>query len=548
MPRPRSTLLLLVAILLVGIVARVTTSLGPGSLWHDELPTALNATERGWDEILTPLGYKQIAPLGFNAAEKAAVALAGPTEWGLRLFPLLASVVALFLFWRVAARFLAPGPLLGALALFAVSPALVWYARKAKQYAGDLGATLLLLWLALRAREEGYRRREAWIPGIAGGVAIVVSHPAVLVAVGLFAALAWERWRDGRSLVPLLPLAAGWTAGLLVQVWTTTLLTPTETHDFMSSAWSFAFFPPPWESLRAALWLPLRIFDYMGFLVGLMEADSAWEIGFVGAYFALAALGAAGLLRRRPPGVALLLVPLVVAILASAARILPLSGRLMIYVAPTIVVACLAGLEEIRARVPTRLHAGVLRGGLVLAAAPALFLPLMIPVLNQQDDTRPVLREVRGRWREGDVVLVYGGAVQAMRFYGPPLGFERWIEGGIYGPDPRAYLRDVDALRGHPRAWFFQSHSLGCSVPMMHSYLDSIGTGIEAVEDPHGNRGMHQAEARLYDLSDPGLLARSSAASHPLLDRSDPRCHDRDTSIGGRIKGKLRDLLADLAG
>lgn len=538
------------AILLVGGGVRVATNVAPGSLQFDELATALNVTERGWSELLEPLGYQQVAPIGFIAAEKAGVTLLGPTESGLRLFPLIASIASLFLFWRVASRYLEGASLLAALALFAVSPALVWYARKAKQYSGDVGATLFLLWLALRFLEGRSNARQAWIAGVAGGAAILISQPAVLVAVGLALVLLYDRWRSKQSLVPLVPLGAGWAAGIVLQALTTLRLIPHETQDFMTSAWSFAFFPAPWDRPDAFLWLPQRLFDFVGFFVGLLESDSWWEIVFVGVYSILAVLGMLRLVRGRKPSVALLFTPLVVAVLASALRLLPLSGRLMIYVGPMFLVSCLAGVEEIRSRARPRLLPAVLAGGMVLGAGPVLFLPFLIPFLNRREDAHSVLLEVRERWRQDDVMYVYHGGVQAMKFYGEPLGLAPWIEGGRHDPDARAYLREVDALRGRRRVWFFQTHAGGCKVPVIRSYLETIGKEIDRVEDPHGVRGMHETAAQLYDLADPERLARSSVVSHPLFDRQDPRCRDPDSPapVGKEIKGWLRNLLANIGG
>jgi len=334
----------------------------------------------------------------------------------------------------------------------------------------------------------------------------------------------------------------------VLQSLTNLRLIPRGTQDFMTSAWSFAFFPAPWSRPDAFLWLPRRLFDFVGFIVGLLESDAWWEVVFVGVYSTLAVLGMLRLTRGRKPNVALLFTPLAVAVLASALRLLPLSGRLMIYVGPTFLVSCLAGVEEIRTRVRPRLRSAVLAGGMVLGAAPALFLPFLIPSLNDRDDAHSVLLEVRERWRPDDVMYVYHGGVQAMKFYGEPLDLAPWIEGGSHGPDARAYLREVDALRGRRRAWVFHTHAIGCQVPTIHSYLETIGTEIDVVEDPHGIRGMHQAEARLYDLADPERLARSSVVSYPLLDRQDPRCRNPESPVGKQIRDRLRNLLAEIAG
>jgi hypothetical protein len=179
---------------------------------------------------------------------------------------------------------------------------------------------------------------------------------------------------------------------------------------------------------------------------------------------------------------------------------------------------------------------------MALVAAPAAFLPFVLSTLNRHEDSKAVLLQLRERWREGDALYVYSGAEQAMRFYGEPLGRRPWIAGQESGPDPEALLRGVDTLRGHPRAWFFYTHGVGCKPALVRSYLESIGAEIDRIDDPHGTRGMHETAASLYDLSDLERLARSSAAKQPPLDRSDPRCATGER-VGERIRARLRALV-----
>jgi hypothetical protein len=532
---------ILVALLLIGCALRIWSALLPGSLWFDELSTGLNVMHRGWGDLLEPLGFWQVAPAGFVAAEMAAVALFGLSDLSLRLFPLVASLASLFLFWRIATRFLTGSTLLGSVAIFAMSPALVWYARKAKQYASDICVTLILLLLAIHFLEGRISRRVAWIMGAIGLLVIPFSQPSVFVAAGLVVVLGLEAWRGRSSIGAVAPIALLWGLGCLVQVWTSVRLAPVETQIFMQNSWenAGAFVPPATsETWRAIIWLPKVLFGFVGFVVALLEPDSTWELAFVSVYSALIALGIVKLLRSRTRPALLLLVPFGAALVAAASRTLPLNGRLMIYVGPTFLIACMVGVESVRAILRDRGTALVVAA---LVAFPAMFSLILIPVLAENDHAEPVLEEVRKRWEPGDVLYVYWGAEQAMLLYGEPLGLEPWIL-GPRTPDPQLLFADVDQLRGRPRAWFFYVHSNECGTGMTMSYLDDIGTELDRIPDPHGLRGMHEASAVLYDLSDPGRLSRSSAATQPVLDPGDPRCRE-DESVGKRVRRSLRSLF-----
>lgn len=530
--------LVLGSVLAAGVAVRIASALVPGSMWFDELQTAVNVTGRDWAGLLEPLEFHQVAPVGFIAAEMASVSLFGLGETALRAVPLTASIVALFVFWRLATVFLSGTALYGAVAMFAVNPALVWYARKVKQYSSDVCVVLVLLLLAVRFLERPPNPRTAVLYGVLGGLAILFSQPAAVVAAGLLLVVLV---RQVRARVPLLPfgvLTSLWALGIVVQIAASMRQVPRDTIEFMSGAWAAYF--PDWSNPAVVLWLPRRLFQFVGFAVGLIQPDVVWEAAFLGVYPLLALLGAFHLFQRRSASVALLFTPLAVAILLSAARILPLSGRLMIYVVPTFVIVCFAGIARLVAGPwprPVRLL------GIALVAVQAAFLPLLLPILNSREDADRVLREMDGRWRPGDMVYVNAGAVPAMRFYGTPRGLKPWIAGGYPGADGRANLRELDALRGRPRAWLFLTHIGGCRESLLRSYLEEIGTEIDVIEDPHGIRGMHKTTARLYDLSDPERLSRATAQRFPLVERGDARCERGHSSAGRTIHNRLRRFV-----
>jgi hypothetical protein len=62
----------------------------------------------------------------------------------------VAGLLSLPLLWRVAARFASGAPLLACVAIFATSPALIWYGASDKQYGTDLALSPFLVRLALR--------------------------------------------------------------------------------------------------------------------------------------------------------------------------------------------------------------------------------------------------------------------------------------------------------------------------------------------------------------------------------------------------------------
>lgn len=117
----------------------------PRPLWLDEALIALNILSRSPVD-LSPLADSQIAPLGFLWSEWLVTRLAGTGELALRFIPLVASVIALLSFARLAGRLLDARLAMLATALAAVSPLLIYYSAEVKPYAFDwMFAVLLML-------------------------------------------------------------------------------------------------------------------------------------------------------------------------------------------------------------------------------------------------------------------------------------------------------------------------------------------------------------------------------------------------------------------
>ncbi|MEJ7666692.1 MAG: glycosyltransferase family 39 protein [Hymenobacter sp.] len=121
------------------------------SFFLDELAVLHNLASRPAAQLLSqPLADAQVAPPLFLLLEKACLVGLGRSELALRLPALLAGLAALPLLWAVARRVLAAPLVPLALLTFAVGFTFIYYGAQVKQYAGDVAATLLVQWLALR--------------------------------------------------------------------------------------------------------------------------------------------------------------------------------------------------------------------------------------------------------------------------------------------------------------------------------------------------------------------------------------------------------------
>jgi uncharacterized membrane protein len=129
------------------------------------------------------LDNKQGAPLGVLLLERFFAQHWGSSKYVLRLLPLLAGIVSLFLFHAVAKRAVCPAAVPIALGLFAIAPALIHYSSEATQSPTT--------WGNLRIA----------VLGLIGTVAIWFSPSAMFVLAGIgavfFVVLIAERqWKQ----------------------------------------------------------------------------------------------------------------------------------------------------------------------------------------------------------------------------------------------------------------------------------------------------------------------------------------------------------------
>ena len=488
------------------------------SLWLDELALVRNVVERSWGALLfRPLSYQQVAPAGFLALEKAAIVIGGNSDHVARVVPFLCTLGSLVAFGAVCRHVLGARGAIVAMAIVALSGRLIWNGSQVKQYSGDVFVACAILWIALWLLESPSPRR-AIVAALAGMGAALLSQPAafVLTAGALAFVIGQRRATDASRRRALLVVAAIWVgavgaAGLFAR----SLVAP-DTMAFMRDFWTAGFPPLPPRSLSDLLW-PWAAFR------GLF--GTALTIPGVEAYAVFSLLGLAVLLWRRHPAGVVVAGALALAMMAAAARLFPFNDRPVVFAIPLAALACGAGAEAIGDLVVARQRALAWSFVAVLVAAPVWKIVRHGPVFRVQE-TRPLIQWAGTQQRVGDEVYVFYGAWQAFHRYSAASGLDALptVWGRCHLGDPRAYYREIDALRGKARVWVIMTHAQ----PTFHEYdailgyLDAIGArrSSKSIPDPPV-RSVASADVYLYDLSDPARLATATAITAPVPDRSE---------------------------
>ncbi len=468
-------------VILIGLVFRLRSFAANRSFWIDEAMLARNVVDRTFAELAQPLDYNQGAPLGFLYVEKALESLRN-RDYVLRLFPLLSGCLSLLLMYRLLSDWGASPSDLIALALFAVGGRLIYYTTELKQYSSDVLVALLLYLAAVPLLTKRATAKHWGLLAFGGIAGVWFSHPALfaLASLGLILALQYARDREWNHLwlIGLVGLAWSLDIALLYLVSLRHLAASTELTDF----WRAFFMPlPPWRNLP---WLGSAMRQLFVDPVGL-------SVPLVG--LSLAVGGVVLLLKRRWQWGCAVLLPLLMALLASGFHKYPFGSRMLLFAIPGLLIAIAEGLEGVRLALwrIRPLAMGVwLALALVLVWGPAAAAVDDFVQPSMGEHIKPAMTYLQVHRQPGDTIYVYYGAYHAYKYYAPIYGLDD--SGAILGissrADPQQYIQDIHALAGKGRVWLLFSHvhtgSAGNEETFLLEHLDKAGTREEQMELP----------------------------------------------------------------
>jgi hypothetical protein len=292
----------------------------------------------------------------------------------------------------------------------------------------------------------------------------------------------------------------------------------------MAVFWRTGFMPLP-RTAADMVWLPrmlLRMFrEPMGVMGDTSTGPVEWlnRAGTVAGAIAFAA-GCAWMWRRRRLPLALLLAPLGLAVVASAARLYPLgslqlsTGRVLVYLLPVLALVMAEGAVSLRRVLPRAAAVPAFAAVTALMLAPSFsYAALAVPQVRAE--VKPLLDYAAEQRRPGDVMYVFYNGQAVFEYYAPRYGWTRanTVAGVCARFHPEQYVEQLQGLIGRPRVWVLMvwgspvpmqgpQHLLYREDRMIVDALDHMGTKLD------GQKSVG-AGLFLYDL-------RPSAARRPF--------------------------------
>jgi hypothetical protein len=357
-----------------------------------------------------------------------------------------------------------------------------------------------------------------------GAAAVWLSLPAVFTLVGvssalLFALFRGRTWASGaRLLAWAAPLLLLWAASALLAVLFNRRSVSAQMLEDLYAYWEAAFMPR--APLSAALVWPFKALGRV--FRGTESAGLYYALRPL--FMALMAVGAVTMARRAPRSLLLLGVPVLLALLAGAARKYPFADRLVLFLIPNLLCFVAEGVGR-ACWLASRWHARLSQLLPVVVYLLAAFPMLQTTPPYQMENMRPLLSRLHAARRPGDPLYVYYGGLPAYQYYvkhgeAPP----DYLTGACHRYDSRGYLRDLDRLRGTRRLWVLIVHTSPRfrEFEDLTNYLNAIGSKREELivlgRGPADSANAPlPASLFLYDLGPTPQAATVSAETFPLL-------------------------------
>ena len=327
---------ILIVILSIGITLSFINFFNFRSLWLDEALLSKSIVHRNFSELLLPLEYDQVAPIGFLYFENIFSTLFGNLDWSLRIFPFLSFLIAIGLIYKLN-KLLFKSTLVALLAacLFCLNTYVLYYSIEIKQYMSDVLICLLIIIGALHYFDTKTKKAILMYSSITV-LSVWFSNVAIIIlfTVGLIGLFEFVIKDKLRTFINLLPISLGILSFLLYYVIfiyghpakETMLLYWSEKNGFLYKdlfSWEFRYF------IRSRI---------QSLFMLLLELGSNWFVAFFFIVFGFISN------FKNKKAIFILVFPIVVHLILSYFKFYPFDKRFLLYMFPILISFIAIGL------------------------------------------------------------------------------------------------------------------------------------------------------------------------------------------------------------
>ncbi len=318
------------AIALVVLAGLLRHLVAATPMWLDEETLAINIRDRSFAGLAGELWLGQSAPMGWLALQRVVLLTLGPSEIALRAMPLLFWIAAAGVALWVGRRWMGVVGVAVLVWLYGWSQFLSMYTLAAKRSSAEI---CLAFWLpalatwAIEGADAAGRRRRMLAWWVVAAACSWIAYGAALVTPALGCLVVFAAWRrDGaRAAIAVASFGLIWVASFGVSYLVSGRFTAASVY--LHNYWAAAMPPASLGAIARVPWALATLEPLARDPVGTglwitlwLAAAAGWAVG-----------------ARRWIGPAFALVPLSAFVL-GAVGLVPLSGRLVIWMTPALFV------------------------------------------------------------------------------------------------------------------------------------------------------------------------------------------------------------------
>lgn len=316
------------AVIIAGIILRVLIYSYNRPLWNDECALAFNVIDSHILNWFLPLNYGQAAPPFFLVISGMFSKLIPHIELALRFFPLISSILSIFVFYDLSKHILNKKcSIFLALVLFCFNFRLIYYAQEFKQYSSDVLVFLSILASYFYLKIEESNAKSLLGIGIAYAASIWVSFTSMFAIFTIFMVLLGRNAKCYKKLIILaIPVVLSFLCFYLTQH-------HLATSAFLHSYWKSGFINKDFDNF-----IPI-IINYFSYSFNSSIIFQFFLIGFI-----------LNLINIKKEKSLITLVPIFLAITFSYFSIYPLESRVALYLIPICILITIQILEYLNFR------------------------------------------------------------------------------------------------------------------------------------------------------------------------------------------------------
>jgi len=465
----------IVLIILIGTAARLRQYLSNRSLWSDEAALALNIIKHGYLDLFKPLDYSQVAPSFFLITVNFLTEIFGYSEYVLRLVPLAASIISLFLLWYLSKKLLDKYMVPIVVGLLSFGGTAIYYSDELKQYSLDLMITIIILILAFNVYKNNFDLKSNLLFGITGSIIVWFSQPSIFalsaVTLSLFlSVIIKEKFKSIKKLFYIIYAALIWglsfIAGYLFIVRATA-------HSGFYTFWAHSFAPIPIRSIDNLLWYSETLFSTIRIPI---------SIYFPGIVILLLFAGFIGFFKKKDKILFFsILFTFIFLLAASMLKAYPIHERFILFTLPIFYLMIARGLEELSVNINKKNVIIIIFLVLLIFIQPIGSTARTFFQPKLRTETRPLVEHILNNKSDSDIVYVYYTSKSPFLYYTRDEEIE-YILGVESTGNPEKYIDELESLAGKGRVWFIFGPVYGNELDIYLNKLNEMGQRLQYKE------------------------------------------------------------------